>query len=257
MGLTRKIKKFLSFDADVRRLLSFDPEVRMILLNRITGKLMPGYRMTWHQLEWFHDAEFNEALDRFDGPGSLNGHRRWNLGQLNRLTAGVKGDTAECGVLRGASSWEICRANKMIAPGRIHHLFDSFEGLSEPDAVDGDYWKKGDLSVSEADVLRSLDKFRGNIVSHRGWIPDRFEDVAETRFSFVHVDVDLYQPTFDSIAFFYDLLEPGGILVCDDYGFSSCPGATRAVDEFLADKPESMINLASGGGFFIRGTAAF
>src|SRR5262249_36523185 len=43
-----------------------------------------------------------------------------------------------------------------------------------------------------------------------------------------------------------------GILICDDYTFSSCPGATRAVDEFLADRPEKMLPRADGGGFLIK-----
>jgi hypothetical protein len=50
-------------------------------------------------------------------------------------------------------------------------------------------------------------------------------------------------------------VEPGGIIVCDDYWFTTCPGATKAVDEFLADKPEKMLPLAQGGGFLIKGQA--
>jgi len=53
--------------------------------------------------------------------------------------------------------------------------------------------------------------------------------------------------------FFYPRLSPGGILVCDDYMFTTCPGATQACDEFMADKPEKMISFASGGGYLIKG----
>ena len=72
------------------------------------------------------------------------------------------------------------------------------------------------------------------------------------RFSFVHIDVDLYDPTKDSISFFYDRLNADGIIVCDDYGFTTCPGATRACNEFLENKPEKMIALSGGGGFLIK-----
>jgi hypothetical protein len=48
-------------------------------------------------------------------------------------------------------------------------------------------------------------------------------------------------------------MSPGGIILCDDYGFTSCPGATKSIDEFLNDKPEKMISLADGGGFMIKG----
>ena len=42
------------------------------------------------------------------------------------------------------------------------------------------------------------------------------------------------------------------MILLDDYGFASCPGVTQAVDEFMADKPEPIINLASGGAFIVR-----
>src|SRR5262249_36211137 len=131
-------------------------------------------------------------------------------------------------------------------------LFDSFEGVSEPVAIDGSHWRKGDLACP-------LDKARANLLPfnniswHKGWIPDRFKDVEGRTFSFVHIDVDLYEPTRDSIRFFYPRVNPSGIVVCDDYGFESCPGATSAIDEFLADKPEKMISLPCGGGFLIKG----
>ena len=83
--------------------------------------------------------------------------------------------------------------------------------------------------------------------------PDRFNEVADRRFSFLHIDVDLYEPTRDSIAFFYPRMNVGGVIICDDYGFATCPGATKAIDEYLRDKPEKMMTLSDGGGFLIKG----
>ena len=42
------------------------------------------------------------------------------------------------------------------------------------------------------------------------------------------------------------------MILLDDYGFQSCPGVTKAVDEFMTGKPESIINLASGGAMIVR-----
>ena len=101
----------------------------------------------------------------------------------------------------------------------------------------------------------NLAEFGDAVKFYPGWIPERFHDVAECRFRFVHIDVDLYEPTRDSLAFFYPRVEDCGIIVCDDYWFTTCPGATRAVDEFLANKPEKMLPLAQGGGFLVKGQA--
>jgi len=228
-------------------------DFRFSVARRLMRWLMPSYRLGWPQLAWWHDESFNNYLAKFDELGGLNTARRWMLGQLLRLVVDVPGDTAECGVFEGAGSYLIAMSHGFRQQARRHHIFDSFEGLSEPQDVDGSYWRRGDMARSFDRISTRLADVPG-LVWHRGWIPHTFAEVKNCRFSFVHIDVDLYQPTRDSLSFFYDRLNPGGIIVCDDYQFTTCPGATKAVEEILADKPEKMLTLPSGGGFFIKGT---
>lgn len=68
----------------------------------------------------------------------------------------------------------------------------------------------------------------------------------------IHIDVDLYQPTLDSIEFFWDKLNVGGVLVCDDYGFETCPGAKKAMDDFFSKKNMSVIHLPTGQGVVFK-----
>ena len=236
-----------------------DPGIRgemgFSILRRVGAWVSPQYRFQWPQMDWWHDEPFNQYLRRFDEAKGMNAGRRWTLYQLTRLVAAVPGDTAECGAFAGAGSYLICRSVEEHPAGpRTHFVFDSFEGLSTPSAADGSHWTEGDLACALETVQTNL-RSCGNISWHKGWIPDRFKDVEQRRFSFVHIDVDIYGPTRDSLQFFYPRMNQGGIIVCDDYGFTTCPGATKAVDEFLADKPEKMLPLPCGGGFLIKGCA--
>lgn len=232
-----------------------NPSDRFGALLQIGSVLRPDYRFRWPQMDWWGDEGFNEYLNRFGEREGLNTDRRWMLAELLRMVDGIEGDTAECGVFAGASSYLICRANAHASGGgRTHRMFDSFAGLSNPAACDGSHWKRGDLSCQLETVQANLAEF-SEVAYYPGWIPSRFSEVANKRFSFVHIDVDLYEPTRDSLAFFYPRMAEGGVLVVDDYGFTTCPGATRAVDEVLASRPEKMLRLCSGGGFIIRGRA--
>lgn len=228
------------------------PRIRLLLL---AGRLfIPSYRFKWPQLDWWKDKEFTRYLDRFGELRLLNADRKWMVHQLLRLVADIPGDTVECGVFRGATSYLICCANRQSRAGtKTHHLFDSFEGLSEPGPSDGVHWAKGDLQCDMESVRNALSDF-DKLEFHPGWIPDRFGDVETLKFSFVHIDVDLADPTFQSLAFFYPRMHPGGIIVCDDYGITTCAAATRAIDRFLADKQEKMLILPDGGGFLIVNT---
>ena len=246
--LKRIARFFQGLGSPVRR-----QEMRFSLLRRIGRRLAPSYRFHWPEMAWWQDPGFNQYLERFHEYKGLNTQRRWMVYQLARLVVSLPGDTAECGVFEGATSYLICRSLQGGSnPPRTHFLFDSFQGLSAPSPQDGSYWTQGGLAPSLEAARTNLES-AGRLSWHPGWIPERFAEVAERRFSFVHIDVDLYQPTRDSLAFFYPRMQEGGIIVCDDYGFTTCPGATLVVDEFLADKPEKIIVLPCGGGFLIKG----
>lgn len=222
---------------------------RFQLLEKLGSWVYPKYKFSEFARLWLEDSEFMEICRRFDGDNSHCLDRRFALSELAEASVAIEGDTAECGVYRGASSYLICRA--ISGADKRHHIFDSFEGLSRPDVADGAHWKTGDLAVSEAEVRESLKTFPFTVF-HPGWIPQRFCDVESLKFCFVHIDVDLYKPTLDSLEFFYPRMSLGGAMVCDDYGFATCPGARRAMDEFFGNKPEKIVHLPTGQGFVIR-----
>jgi hypothetical protein len=174
----------------------------------------------------------------------------------------VNADVAECGCWKGTSTYLIAKTIERAGFQGRFHVFDSFEGLSDPHAHDEDERysltpgqiavRKQMLTSTEPEVRRTLAPFTFTAL-YPGWIPERFPDVADRRFSFVHVDVDLYEPTRDSLAFFVPRLVPGGVLVCDDYGYTGFPGAKAAVDEYVAAHPvQWFVELPMGGAFLIK-----
>jgi O-methyltransferase len=220
---------------------------RFRALSRIAGVLSPHYVMTAPEKAWFHDEQFFREFYAFEDHDQT-ADRKYMLRQLLSLVDLVPGDTAECGVYLGASSWFIC--NHFRSSGRSHHGFDSFEGLPEPNPVDGSFWHTGDLRTREEHALELLRPFDAHL--YAGWFPDRFGEVADRAFAFAHVDVDLYQPTLDSLEFFYPRMSPGGVILLDDHGLTTCPGATRAAEEYMAGRLESIVLLTTGQAMILK-----
>lgn len=227
-------------------------EIGFRLVRVFSRIFLPDYKFKWPNTMWWKNSFINKVVGKFDGKHSNNYDRRWMALQLTRLIESVEGDTAECGVFKGCGSYIINSVTSLQAPNRTHHIFDSFEGLSDPNLEDGSHWEQGDLAIGEKVVRENLKEFT-NINYYAGWIPDRFPEVADNVFAFTHIDVDLQEPTLDSFVFFYQRTSPGGIILVDDYGFDTCPGATKAMDDYLVDKPEKMISLSGGAGFIIKG----
>jgi len=114
--------------------------------------------------------------------------------------------------------------------GAGYHVFDSFQGLSEPMALDEAAGRAGQFAATLEEVRRGLAGFPG-IHFHPGWIPSSFAGLPERRYRFVHVHVDLFDPTNGAIRYFVPRLVSGGVLVCDDYNW---PGARRAIEDYCA-----------------------
>ena len=219
---------------------------------RLFNLFVPDAKIAEFGRSFYRDVEFLRDYERFDRENYRSLDRKFALKELLKLTLALPGDAAECGVFRGASAFIIAKSLIASESGKRLHLFDSFTGLSAPSTEDGDYWQAGVLACSRAQVEANLAPVAAALSFHPGWIPEGFDAAAAHRFAFVHLDVDLYQPTRDALQFFYPRLVPGGVLVCDDYGFDTCPGARRAMDDFFIDKPEPVIHLPTGQGFVLR-----
>jgi O-methyltransferase len=95
-----------------------------------------------------------------------------------------------------------------------------------------------------------------NYVIHQGIFPTTASAVEDALFSLVHIDVDIYRSVLDCCQFFYPRVVSSGLLVFDDYGSESCPGAKMAVDEFFRDKPETPMYLPTGQCLVVKKAAA-
>jgi hypothetical protein len=229
----------------------YAPAQAYAAIERCLAELYPRAKLGEDLKSFWTDLPFIDAYRRIVGHDYRALERKFTVYNLVNSVYWLGGDIAECGVYNGGTAYFMALAVERAAGKRDIHLFDSFEGLSRPGALDGDYWHQGDLACAEDAARRNLAGFT-DMHFHPGWIPARFHSVSDREFCFVHIDVDIWQPTKESIEFFYPRLRPGGMLVCDDYGFDSCPGARRAMDDFFAERAERIIHLPTGQGLVIK-----
>jgi O-methyltransferase len=146
----------------------------------------------------------------------------------------IPGDMAEAGVYRGGTAAVMLAAS---ATKRLL-LFDTFEGL--PHAGDG--FAAGEYCGSTEDVCENLSRWATRIEIHKGFFPDSAAGLDTLRFSFVHLDLDLYDSTAAALEWFWPRINPGGILLSHDYPLAD--GVVRAFHEFFGDRPEPFIPLS-------------
>jgi len=167
------------------------------------------------------------------------------------VSNGIPGDVVECGVWRGGSMMAAARTlMEESDTSRDLHLFDTFEGMVAPGPNDsfGDApavdvfdrqiraakdsaWCNASLPEVRAAMART-----GYPEDHIKYVPGRVEHTlpaaAPKRLSILRLDTDWYESTLHELVCLFPRLQPGGVLIIDDYGHWK--GARQAVDEYFA-----------------------
>lgn len=164
--------------------------------------------------------------------------RQANLVRLAKAidAEGVPGAIVECGVCDGGTAALMAYAS----PQRPVHLFDSWQGLPETSAEDGEGGKKwtGSCVGSPRRVIKIMRKLgvdTNRLTFHRGWFKDTFPHADVSPVALLHLDADFYEPIRLCLEYWYPRMAPGGYIQFDDY--ESFVGCKKAVDEFVARHP--------------------
>ncbi len=188
-----------------------------------------------------YDLELNRSLTL---AGDYFRYATIGLALQRVLHQNIEGNLAEVGVYRGEMSTWIHK----VAPDRRLYLFDTFEGFPTEDLEPG---ARGDDRFSDTTVETVLERFGHSMTVsiRKGYVPDTFRGLENQQFAFVLLDLDLYRPTSASLEFFYPRLSRGGYIFVHDYNSPESNSACkRALDEFMTDKPELIVEIADEWG---------
>jgi hypothetical protein len=169
----------------------------------------------------------------------------------------LPGDFAECGVWRGGSV--LAMVLRLLDHGvtdRVIHLYDTFEGMTEPTEADTSAYDPPALEtwteqreagkapwaelftpeIFNEDGVRKLLVSTGypadNLRLHAGRVEDTLPADAPEGLALLRLDTDWYESTRHELIHLYPRLCAGGVLIIDDYGHWE--GCRQAVDEYFS-----------------------
>ena len=167
----------------------------------------------------------------------------------------IEGDIVECGVWKGGNLILCALMAQKLGLARRIWGFDTFEGMAEPGEQDvrigtsetfGAHWQAAtrdgvtDWCYSPYEEVEQ--NFRkevraGDLRLVKGKVEDTLKDLANVpdKIALLRLDTDWYESTKSELDVLYPRLQPGGVLIIDDYGYWA--GAKKAVDEYFGAAP--------------------
>lgn len=178
------------------------------------------------------DLNANHPMD-----GSATFERDYILWEALKQVSDLPGDLVQCGVYKGEQAFFMAKHSDKTV-----HLFDSFEGATDFDESDNDFYKESPFKCSVEDCKKTLAQF-DNVFMHVGKVPYGFENTKDI--SLLYIDLDVYLPTKISLDGLWSNIVDNGILLVDTHD-NVATGATKAVTEFAESIGKEIQMLPTG-----------
>ena len=162
----------------------------------------------------------------------------------------LDGAIAELGVYKGTTAQLIAEVKKQ----KELFLFDTFDGMPNCKIGGYDDWELNTHKDTSLSTVQSYLSKYDNVQFVVGTFPESLSstsinDLDQQRYSFVHLDVDLYQSTLDGLEHFWPRLVPGGRIVSHNFNLKDSPGGRtpgvrKAFLEFFSACEHKIIEVA-------------
>lgn len=204
---------------------------------------------------WLDDPIFTSAYESIKENTLVDKYRCHELWQIAKHAARLGGEILEVGVWRGGTGCLIAHCSALFgATSQKVYLCDTFTGIVKAGEFDTQY-HGGEHADTSIKIVRELaDRLNlNNIEILQGIFPDEIGSIIEnSQFSFCHIDVDVYNSACDTLNWIWPRLQLGGVIIFDDYGFSTCDGVTRLVNEYSHRPDVVAIHNLNGHAVFIK-----
>lgn len=186
------------------------------------------------------DLSFEELVEdfpRFAGHMSIG--RYLTLYEMYKKASGIAGHIAEVGTYKGSSLLWFTKLLQIFEPESLTqvHGFDWFKGTGD-DSV-GLKIEKGSYSYEYENLqyLIEAQNLQNNCFVHKldvvNELEDFFKENPHLYFKVVFLDAGFYDVVKRSLEVLWPRLNPGGILILDQFGHELSPGEAMAVKEIL------------------------
>jgi O-methyltransferase len=182
-------------------------------------------------------------------------YRLYELWSIAKQLSGVEGCFLEVGACRGGSGALLARVAANASPSRQVFLADTFKGVVKTGPRDTDYvdGHHNETSVQIVEDLLASMALTNTTVLEGIFPEDTAAQVTSDKIALLHSDVDVYQSSKDVVEWALPRLSVGGVIIFDDYGFYSCEGVTRYVNELRAQEQDLLfVHNLNGHAVFIK-----
>ena len=133
-------------------------------------------------------------------------------------------------------------------------LYDAWEGMKEENLTTIEKRATGEYSyLSLEQTIRNLRHFQEKCKFIQGHIPNVFvQNPGPSELSWLHIDLNSSMPTQRTLEHFVPKLQPGGVVLFDDYAHSIFSETRKVADDYCKQANGLLFPLPTGQAIFFK-----
>lgn len=153
----------------------------------------------------------------------------------------LEGDFVDCGVWKGILPKTTCEFIEFSNLPKTYFLVDPWGLGLNSNVYTEDIYEEVKSRFAEYPNVKLI----------RGLVPDALSLIDTQKVAYLAIDMNGSKPERAALEYFYPKIVKGGVIYFDDYGWNY-PELRATVDEFLNDKPESLLHFPNGTAILVK-----
>jgi len=205
---------------------------------------------------WVSDIDFNNIYNEVKSHTLVDIFRSFELWELTKAIHNLDKNASfiEIGVWRGGTAGIIGRRLSLLNSNINFYLADTFVGVAKASEKDTFYNGSEHSDTSQEIVENLLSNKYHKYKILKGIFPNETSCLIDDEivFGFCYIDVDVYESSKDIVDWIWSRLIKGGVIIFDDYGFHTCDGVTKFVNEQKNKSDRVVIHNLNGHAVMIK-----
>lgn len=173
----------------------------------------------------------------------------WTAATACQISTEREKNFVELGVCDGLTAWYAADARRQIGCDGQFYLYDAWAGMRSDLLTSSEKTSEGSYAFLNVENTKRNLALSGasDFVFNKGYLPESFSTCPNPEsVAWLHIDLNSALPTIASLAYFWEKMLPGGIILFDDFAWPGYEDTRQQIEAWCEKRNIDVMQIPTG-----------